>query len=425
MLFPFLTPDFEPDYARICDVAFRSGLHLVQAKPREALSDPQNRREFVAAVHQGFVAAQDEVCDRLLSVRGELGAAAKQKELALRKVIDGIAWQLIGHQLYIARRLYREQKPPSLHNSNFASVRTAARSIQRPDFANFALMSDLTTFVQVGDLLVKDERVTIVEVKEGAVNKRVTDFIGFHSDESPEQSLQQVYDAEGKKTFEQLGRMLRQLARMDHVARLANTAETHDPDSNQSIRVNAEPFQIDTYDERLSDLVTVALQKSWAIDHIDDCFFLGAYARNAARAGALTFEKWLKECRVADDNLRGNLAYSMVHPLAMPLFNRSLRREHVMDVLFGRVLVIMCVDIEAFMAKATAMGVPMRWSTRKEAAGYKKSEFGRTHLGHRVPLAGGGEGRIAMGDGVISRILYHGQTPASAIEVLRTSVPGG
>jgi len=43
--------------------------------------------------------------------------------------MDSVAWQMLSFQLYIARRLYGGNQPPSLTQSNFPAVKEAAKAI--------------------------------------------------------------------------------------------------------------------------------------------------------------------------------------------------------------------------------------------------------------------------------------------------------
>jgi hypothetical protein len=426
--FPFLERTFEPKMRDVCDVAFRSAEHLITEAPERISrkTDSERWKVFVELVHRGFASAQATVAAELRSLESGNSPLQQQKELALRKVVDGIAWQMIGNQLYIARRLYRGQEPPNLHHSNFTSVQMAADHVQGTDFSRFALISDLTTFVQVGDLLIKEPSgvFSIAEVKEGKKNEEILNFMHFAMDAKCEQALALFYQREGKKTFEQMLRMMRQSLRMAHVSELVANDESTDPDSQLTIRVNKEPLQIDTYSERLSGLIDSALSKGWAIDIVDDCLFMGAYSGKMISAAPFVFRAWVQGVGVAEWNPIVNLLESMIHPLALPLFNRGVRVEHTFDLLFGRAAVFLCVDFQRFMEKAADLGVSIRWSTRKEAA-QMKGDFGALRVDNRVPIAEANGVSVALGDGVTTRIVLHEQTPVSAISALLTTLAEG
>ncbi len=86
-----------------------------------------------------------------------------------------MVWQLLGNQICHARKLYNEQIPPNLKQSNFDLVVLAAGKIikEHPDV--IPLISDLTSLIQLVDLLVNIPRkgMMLFEVKEGKENKRL------------------------------------------------------------------------------------------------------------------------------------------------------------------------------------------------------------------------------------------------------------
>lgn len=419
--------EFESVLRRITHFAFRNAEHILRSAPQgeDPLADDVRRHTFIDEVHRGFSAAQDCVAEELLKFgRPSEGDGLIRKKVALlRKVTDGIAWQLISHHLYIARRLYREQQPVDLLSSNFASVRKAAAHYQADDYSQFALMSDLTSFVQVGDLLVKQSNgnVAIIEVKEGEKNEQIGDFLDTFAEAPSYDALRSFYEQHGPKGYQQLMRMTRQVARMSAITSLINKDEGVDFDSKQRITVNREAFGVDGYDDQLSDVINDALRTGSSVTTVDDCFLIGAFAREMRHIAPLAFRSVIRKAGFVPKLPIANLMTCMSHPLALPIYLRAIPVEQTFDLLFDRVAVFMLVDLDRFMKKASEIGVPMRWSTRKEAA-KMGGDFGATRIDNRVPIADiRDDMQIALGDGPIFRILYHGTRPVSAIVALAKS----
>jgi len=142
--------------------------------PAEMMRSKVSRRAFFCAAHQGFHKAQNNI---IAAIFKDHDNPLPDATMAMyRKLMDCVAWQMLEMQLYAARRLYQSQRPPSLKHSNFNSVKSASDFETSEDHAKFALISDLTSFVQVGDLLVydADKGLAVVEVKEGEKNKGET-----------------------------------------------------------------------------------------------------------------------------------------------------------------------------------------------------------------------------------------------------------
>jgi hypothetical protein len=214
LVHPFVDPAREADLLRIADVALANGVPVLRQlhSTGSQLDDPLGRIAFVRAVYDGFSRAQHLLLDYLSSL-----AAADiswQTEAAFRGLANAIAWQMLSGQTYIARQVFRKQTPVRLRErDNLQSVINAAKYAQGTDLCRFVLISDLTTFVQVGDLLIGeplDGRITLVEVKEGEVNRAVGEFLESMP-RAEEKEIDDFLTRYGRKGFEQLGRLIRVL----------------------------------------------------------------------------------------------------------------------------------------------------------------------------------------------------------------------
>jgi hypothetical protein len=390
----------------------------------EMLAQPEYRRAFLCAAHQGFQKAQNHI----------IGAVSNHSEnpvsdatMAMyRKIMDCVAWQMLEMQLYAARRLYQNQRPPSLDHSNFLSVQAASAFETTPDYAKFALISDLTSFVQVGDLLVydADSGLAVVEVKEGDKNKKLIEFAQFFAETKCEHALHYFYKEEGNKAFEQLGRMARQSARMGHFVQLMNTGRSRDPDLDVNVMIPNDPLAIKSYDDHIAKVIEQSKERGWAIAHIDGCLFIGAYRDKMRVPGKEIFRLWFEECGGKPGFPIDNLISCMQVPLALPVFCRGIPKEHMFDILFGRVVVYLAINMDAFIDLCCANGLEARWSTRKEAAKLHQQAKHKTYhpwtFKNQALLVGSKDNLGPISDGLFVRMLFHGATPLSAVELLQT-----
>jgi hypothetical protein len=388
----------------------------------EMLNHAASRHAFFCAAHQGFHKAQNHIVEAVTNPTNPVPDVT----LAMyRKIMDCVAWQMLEMQLYAARRLYQNQRPPSLKHSNFHSVKAAAEFETTPDYAKFALISDLTSFVQVGDLLTYDANagLAVVEVKEGGKNKKLIEFAQFFAESKCERALHHFFKQEGEKTIDQLGRMLRQSARMGHFVELLKTGNSWDPDLDVDVRVPNDPVPLKSYDDHIVEVVEQSKERGWAIALVDDCFFIGAYRDKMRIPGKEIFRIWFEGCGGKPGFPRDNLISCMQVPLALPVFCRGIPKEHMFDILFGRVVVYLGINMDKFIDLCCANGLEARWSSRKEAAKLHQQARHKTHhpwtFENQALLVGSKDNLGPISDGLFVRMLFHGTTPLSAVDLLQ------
>lgn len=412
--------DLEEDARELYNLVCRNAEHLlvVDGEPvaKERLADQNFRKKFYSTAHAGFHQAQEKVIAFL-----QEGNPDKTKEVLYRKIMDCAAWQMLNRQLYIARRLYREGKQPSVLHSNLESVRSAAIHLGSEAFYRFALISDLTTFIQIGDLLVidPDEGLTIIEVKEGEVNKKILEFKEFIGESQCPRAIQYFLENEEDKTVRQLERTLRQDARMAHISQLLNSGRSTDPDTKQDIFIPDEPLPMDSWDEELASVIEKSKTSGWAISTTDECLFIGAYREKMRFAGPYAFDVWFDGCGGKPGYPKMNLMSTMAIPLALPIFIRSLPIESIFDILFGRVVVHVALQIDVLIEICKKQGLDARWSSTKEAGRMRNNPQAKPWIfENKMVMVGKGDNIGPISDGLFLRIFGHGITVASAAEIL-------
>jgi hypothetical protein len=337
--------------------------------------------------------------------------------------MNSVAWQIIQEQLYIARRVFREREPPVIAPRELEALQRAGRSAQGDDFQKFALIADLTTFVQVSDLMLTDplgDGLGFIEVKSGPANEEALKVVHANDEHDFERELHEFARKHGKKGIQQIGRILRQMRRMAHVNEVISTGNGTDPDSGYAVHVPDETLQLENYDTELSALLERAHKMGWAIDVIDDALFVGAYAGSSGRLGRAAFRVWLEAEGWKPGYPATNILQSMYAPLGLPVFSRKLEVEQIFDLLFGRSFILLGLHLDRFIASARKTGLPMRWSTRKEAARLSKRSMG-LFVNNCVPIVDREGGPVAVGGGIVDRIFFHGVRPRSVIYLLDRS----
>ncbi|MBI5021556.1 MAG: hypothetical protein HZB59_08980 [Ignavibacteriales bacterium] len=219
--------DYRTKLKQIADYAFGHGMDAVgieqlkEGPPKTWSKDVQTK--FFNACNNGFKIAQNlliEEIKKYQTLLREANVALKEFRRQRNKtkeqetqnkikiieqrlhnfshIADGIVWQLIGGQICIARRFHIQEKSAKfLDSSNLEHAMQVAEQINKTP-SDFALISDLTSFVQIGDLLVRHGKVFgIMELKEGKVNDLIADFFkeaGKTIDSITDESLKEKFD---------------------------------------------------------------------------------------------------------------------------------------------------------------------------------------------------------------------------------------
>jgi hypothetical protein len=302
----------------------------------------------------------------------------------------------------------------------------AAANIVEAHPDSMPLISDLTSFVQVGDIIanIPGQGMVILEVKEGKENKRIAEFMDFYQKSKCDRALQIFCEQSGPTSIKQLERMMRQEGRMAHFTEVVSKGVSKDPDTGQLIQIPEQVIQIDTWDEELNELLANPEGKGWGIQVIDDCLFLGCYFDKPMRAGGhILYNGWFDSCGGAERSPRARLFDSMKIPLALPVFNRQIPHEKMFDLLFGRLQVCMGVNVESLLAQCQKEGLQVRFGTNREAS--RLDQLGGMPYRHKgkAIFIGNGEVEMAVADGIFIRMLFHRQKPISLIKAMLENTP--
>jgi len=232
-----------------------------------------------------------------------------------------------------------------LSNSNFESVIAAARHMRGQNPDSMPLISDLTTFVQIGDLFVADPKsgFSIVEVKEGKKNRDVFSLASFYKQSGCEHFKHIVSETETPHTVKQFERVLRQMDRMDFASKVIGEGRATDPDTRQEIYIPEPYIPMEDWDEELNKVIDDAAEKGWALDVIDRCLCVGAYTGNMLVPSPVAFLTWLHKIADGEFIPAARLIDATYIPLALPIFAIPTTPERMLDLLFGRLHV--CVGI--------------------------------------------------------------------------------
>lgn len=400
--------------------------------------DEQLKREFLVACHDGFKIAQKLLIKEITKYqsllrlertkfkeirrqRNKIKEAKEKSKIAiieqrlhsLSHIANSIAWQLLGGQIHIARRFHIEQDSAKfLDSSNIKhSIKVANEINKNPE--DFALISDLTNFLQIGDLLVRhDNKMAVMELKEGEVNDLISNFFEtIEKHQCPYQDTRLMAKL-NDTTIKQIDRRLRQQERALNAINVINTDKGIDPVSGKNILVSTPRTQTEYYYNDLIRLENEIKNKIWAYTIVDNCLHIGAYREEGLLMAPFAIEQILKE---KTKNFIMIDWLSITRNLSQPLFAKPLSRDFNIDILSGRIKVIMGLDIDSLIELFNLLGLKTRWLSEKETAKARQNAIRQGLIvvnkrGISVTLLRGQE--VNLSGGTLSKIFYDNINPS-------------
>ena len=293
-----------------------------------------------------------------------------------------------------------------------------------------ALMTDITSLVGIGDVLVVDwdhgGRPVIVELKSGATNSRIVSLVEAHQadiEKVPPCELEEI-GPQARRHFE---RVARQTEREQNFESIVNNDTGKDPETGAYFQnIGKEAMDLDIYDPALDAMMSDAAKAGSVIECIDGCLWMGVYYR-----ASLKDEPWqnfLQEItnRGASGSFRvWNVQQASMHPRMQPMFLRAMSPESVHDILLGDALVLAYIDWDAFFQQANDKWINARWTTRgerkriTETLGRQDQAFRRDG---RTPVFGLGEHEYYPLGGAAQRIVVEGTSPRSSLQMIEDAL---
>ena len=427
----------------ITDFALRHAQNNLPAL--DAHSSAEDRQAYFKKIWEGWKWAQAYITEDLVHIhfmRNALQESGKEarknrdksmanlldafiknlnhREAILRMIANSIVWTMFGMQRWRVRWLWTATPPVPITSISPQTSAFVDEINGSPD--SMSLMTDITSLVGVGDVLVASWdhiRPIIYELKSGAANSRIV-------------SLVDVYQADVEKVpFHELGpharqhfeRVARQTKREQNFESIASNDTGKDPETGVDMRnVGDEAMTLDTYDAVLGEIMSVAARRGSAIECVDGCLWIGVYYRASLQDKPR--QSFLQEItnRGASGAFRvWNIQQASMHPRMQPVFFRAIPPETVYDILLGEALVLAYVDWDAFFQQANHKGINARWTTRKERKGvtdiYGRLEQAFRSDGH-TPVFIKGESEYHPLGGTAQRIVVEGASPHSILQMV-------
>ncbi|WP_316763669.1 hypothetical protein [Pedobacter aquatilis] len=414
--------------------------------------DVGNLEEFFGYANEGMKKAQDIILTKLSSLSEEEAILNQDLKVArtarpvdktqvekvvnqlrenkfyeriYRKLADTIVWQIFGgRRELIARHYLEEEGSKSFNDNGFKATLAAANEINKNP-SKFALITDLTNNIQVGDLLVWTmEGIEIHEIKTGKVNKSALDLFHFYDVNQLDaaQRIDQMPEDHFKK---QMKRMLKQKETNIKTAKiLSNDTGEYQKNPNARVNLKESKYPQQTYHDELFKLIKESEGKKWACTSIEGIINVGVYREEwRGEIGEYALKQMNHDFPVHD--LRATLDIKICESI----FSKPFPEEMITDILFGKIQVLIGIDYDALIERAKDLGLPLRWSTPKELNEVRKASplNGNEVLsvGNKGLVIDDGKKKAFVGAGFMIRLVFDHLTPtielANRLSILDSS----
>ena len=452
----FAKEDFRNRLREIADFALRYADHRLP-KPDQHFGE-EGGQAYIRTVWKGWKRAQICIVEELAQISKQRAVLEQLKkdarkngnqelansagttiggldhaEAILRTVANSMIWTMFLSRRWIVRRLWAGGQPVPVTSISRETTFFVDDVNESPD--SVALMADITSLVNVGDVIVarlgpEYSEPDIIELKEGAINNRIVSMVGeYGTDPSDVPSevlagIDREIGPHGRKHFE---RVARQIRRARNFESLANDDVGADPETGAAMRNIGPELEVHTYDATLMEMMLAADKTGSAIDCIDGCLWVGVYY--SAPTQDKPPNNFLREItgRGADGSFTvWNLRRVSTDPRLQPVFLRDLDLEAILDILLGDVQILVYIDWDAFFQQARQTGISARWTTREERKEITENYYQERAFRQdaRIPVLEKDGAKVMLMGGVVARIVTEGLSPLCLLEIVHMQLRG-
>ncbi|MCK4796444.1 MAG: hypothetical protein KAT05_03635 [Spirochaetes bacterium] len=287
---------------------------------------------------------------------------------------------------------------------------------------SFVLISDLTSFIQIGDLVIVDVKpnnysISIAELKEGKINHETLQSYELFLKTQNENILHNFYKEKGEHGFKQLIRIAKQHLRMSSTSNILKNKKGKDPFNNFDILLPEKEFITDEYNEDVVNLIEKLQQNSWAINVIDDCLYIGVYTDKTP--SSIVFLSWMKSINV--DYPIFDFMQSIFSPGIQPHCFQMIGEKNIIDLTLFKKNIKMCLNFDVWMEKSKDIGITARWLSTKETCKILNSykEYKPVIINNRAIEFSQNEKKMLLFDGLLMRIFFELSTPTTILHMIK------
>ncbi len=317
----------------------------------------------------------------------------RRRQLIFRRITDTIVYVICEQYVWFIRRLSLKNKYREINPVNLRKIVEQAEQLSKQNPYTLYLVSDLTTAVQLGDMVEATEgpdfhwHLNIVEMKEGSMNRILGERLAAGD------SAEDFREAISDKAAMQAKRMLRQRDRLKGLSDIVHLGKGIDPCTMMPLKAAFEPKQdVPGYQDELRLLIEEAARKGQHLINIDECLILAAVRADLNPEPRLPYAAHSLfhythpelPCRLATEQADEELELIKSEPVidlventyrttwGFPVFSWGTL-DRVCDLLTGRICVYAKFNTTAFMKRAECLGIKMGWVTGRRAEILKQS----------------------------------------------------
>jgi len=436
-----LDSNFQKEIKSILFFALEYGMRHVDMK-----SWGHKPNAFIVKVHEGYMKAQKLIIQNLLilgkekkrvkvrlkefrKIRDQESISKLEnnirkieyKEIILRKIADSIAWTLLKHDSTKVKRLYLNNPQIEIYNSNLSHELQIIEDLFETDKLNFALLTDITSFIQIADLLIMDNETKMVgfaELKEGKINQDISNTISHFLETQCDFALYQQLKDKDEKYFKQMDRVLKQTKKTIEVVNTINTGKGKDLATGLNVLIPDEVFEPSFYESILKHMLEEVQKKNYSLRTIDNCLIVGVYnSKNAPLH--LGFNGWKKTCGI--DFPTVDIRVFLQDPTARPLFLCNFSIDDKIKILNGEKHILMALDFNKWLEMLKEAGVKVELLSRKETERLNKVpdiQKPFEYQGKAIQIEYDGIKEI-LGGGIFEKMFNQFFRPTSIIDFIR------
>ena len=330
----------------------------------------------------------------------------------LRRTADALIWGMLNNEHSSVRRLPISRDTDNLSRDSIIDSLIAADELNK-DPHRLAVVSDMSTFVHVGDLVTfsLQHGFQLVEVKSGTKNMELYEAAEFAFTHGCPKFEKQFLDNMSPNDIQQFKRIKNQMIRAGNALEAIHTGEGYDNLMKTPVSIEERNYRPKFFNMNIVKLAEeVKAGKKWAIDIIDECVYIGVYPESDL--GFIGFNTWID-----GTEFKGrvtNINDSFFDPLSRPFLNLNLPTDLLMDIMAGKLLIVMCFDHEKFFERANAKH-PGLFTLEEYPQKYAHTQ-NTLHVGSKG-IASLVEGNVSfVGNGFETRILFDLQRPDNLID---------
>jgi hypothetical protein len=392
-------------------------------------TDLAARSRFLRGCHRGHDRAQQRIGSLVIELQRQVAASEAElmplrhekntrradvearlivlcnRQLALRRLAVALLCVITRLESWILRRLVLDRRIRGIEPTVLRKTLDVATRRNSDSRLRFSLVSDLTTVVQIGDLVEisfdpADPKWRLVELKQGRINELLSGLVGKELSTGDAKSLDDEIAATlGEHAGRQGRRMRRQMIRLREVEKIIKTARPsaqHAPRNDSGPRHHRKLRGGDSPSSR-----RVACYGSRRSEHPRRVHLVGL-RRDQVRGdyiGAvghvfLHLRHLERECRLVAGTDEGMAEFREIQqgPIFVDLVANSMHAqwgmpvylwvepEKTVDLVVGEIRVFAQFDMEEFFAFAARDGIKITWVTGKHAERLKKEK-----VSQRIP----------------------------------------